>query len=132
MKLKSICKVLFITTLLNISLFSNENNSKIEIINDELYAYGNFYFIKGIVINTGNKALKNVTIKYYIWKKRMGKNGHGSIIRDTGGLVISTIKYLPSNIPIDFTTKLNENAPIMTKSSGLLPDTLNAKITFDN
>jgi hypothetical protein len=103
----------------------------LKIIQDSLHDGGGFYFVKGTVYNPHDKAVKNVVINYYIWKRYMGKEGHGTRIRDTGGLVTATIKYLPPKQSVDFTTVSNDNAPVFVPASGMVPDPLNAEITAE-
>jgi hypothetical protein len=103
----------------------------LKIIKDDLYERGNFYFVKGVVYNPQNRPVKNVEIRYYIWKKWMGQNGHGTVIRDTGGLVQATVKYIPPKQSVEFTATGGDNAPVMTVESGLLPDPLDAQITAE-
>lgn len=124
-----ILSVLFMV-LCMLPVFGKDNNPKLKIINDGLFEYNNFYLVKGTVYNPNDKAVKNVVIKYYIWKKWMGQDGHGSLIKDTGGLVVSTIKYIPSKTSVAFTAS-GQNAPVMTVESGLLPDPVNAEITAE-
>lgn len=95
-------------------------NLGLKIVKDELIENGFFYSVKGTVYNPNDKPVKNVVIKYYIWKKWMGQDGHGSAIKETGGLVSSTIKFLPPKQSVEFTAE-SRNAPIMTRESGLLP-----------
>jgi len=104
---------------------------ELKIIKDDLLERGNFYFVKGVVYNPNNQPVKNVEIRYYIWKKWMGQDGHGTVIRDTGGLVQSTIRYIPPKQSVEFTTTGGTNAPVMTIESGKLPDPLNAEITAE-
>jgi hypothetical protein len=128
--------VTFLSALLLMSLcatsaFCKDSSPKLKIIKDGLFEFNNFYFVKGSVYNPSDKAVKNVVIKYYIWKKWMGKDDHGSIIKNTGGLVTSTIKYIPPKTSVEFTASGDNNAPVMTIESGLLPDPLNAEITAE-
>jgi hypothetical protein len=44
----------------------------LKIIQDSLHQSEYEYFVKGTVYNPHDKAVKNVVIKYYIWKKLMG------------------------------------------------------------
>ena len=104
---------------------------ELKIIKDDLYERGNFYFVKGVIYNPNTKPVKNVEIMYYIWKKWMGKDGHGTVIRDAGGLVQTTIKYIPPKQSVEFTASGGTNAPVMTVESGLLPDPLDAQITAE-
>lgn len=104
---------------------------ELKIIKDDLVERGNFYFVKGSVYNPNSRPVKNVEIKYYIWKKWMGKEGHGTVIRDTGGLVQATIKYIPPKQSVEFTAIGGDNAPVMTVESGLLPDPLDAQIAAE-
>lgn len=110
--------------------------STLRIVNDKLVKVndgdcrGCLYAVEGSIYNPNNDGVKNVVIKYYIWKKRMGKDGHGSVIKETGGLVSATIKYLPPKQTVDFTAT-SHNAPVMTAESGLLPDPISAEITAD-
>jgi hypothetical protein len=110
--------------------------STLRIVNDHLVkvndgdCIGCLYAVKGSIYNPNNDGVKNVVIKYYIWKKWMGTEGHGSIIRDTGGLVAATINYLPPKQTVEFLAT-SGNAGVMTEESGLLPDPISAEITAD-
>jgi hypothetical protein len=112
------------------SVFGKDNIPKLKIINDALIEFNDMYCVKGSIFNPNGKAVKNVVIKYYIWEKLMGKDGYGSLIKKTGGLVYATIKYIPPKTSVEFTTS-GDNAPVMTVESGLLPDPLNAEITAE-
>jgi hypothetical protein len=100
----------------------------LKIVKDDLYERNDRYFVKGTVYNPNARAVKDVTIHYYIWKKWRGQEGHGSIIKNTGGLVEVTIKYIPPKSSVDFEAT-SDNAPVMTVESGLRPDPLAAEIT---
>ena len=104
--------------------------STLRIVKDALLQNDTFYIVKGSIYNPNNDGVKNVVIKYYIWKKWMGKDGHGSAIKETGGLVSATIKYLPPKQTVDFTAT-SHNAPVMTPESRLLPDPISAEITAE-
>ena len=91
---------------------------KLKIVKDELRQRSNFYYVTGTVYNPSDKGVKNVLIKYYIWKKWMGKDGHGSRIRETGGLIVASLKFIPPKQSVDFTTAPSDNAPVMTPESG--------------
>jgi hypothetical protein len=90
---------------------------------------GNFYEVKGSIYNPNNGAVKNVAIRYRVWKKFMGKDGYGSAIKSNGGLVLATIKYIPPKQTVDFIA--SGDAPVMTVQSGLLPDPISAEITAE-
>ncbi len=100
----------------------------LKIVKDDLLKRGNFYFVKGIIHNPNNEPVKNVKIRYLVWKKWMGQDGHGSIIRDTGGLVQSLTKFIPPKQSVEFTAVGDKTAPVMTVKSGLLPDPIEAEI----
>jgi hypothetical protein len=121
---------LLILIVFSAPAFAKVKSPTLKIIKDGLFELNNYYFVKGTVYNPSAKAVKNVVIKYYIWKKWMGQEGHGYIIRDTGGLVTATIKYIPPKTSIEFTAS-SRNAPVMTLESGLLPDPLEAEITAE-
>lgn len=104
--------------------------STLRIVQDTLVVNGYFYDVKGSIYNPNNDAVKNVVIKYYVWKKLMGKDGHGSVPKETGGLVSATLKYLPPKQIVDFTAT-SHNAAVMTPESGLSPDPINAEISAD-
>lgn len=106
-------------------------NPALKIVKDDLLEDGNFYLVKGVIHNPNNRAVKNVVVKYYIWKKWMGQDGHGLVIRNTGGLVQSTIKYIPPKQSVDFTASGGDNAPVMSVESGKVPDPLSAEITAE-
>jgi hypothetical protein len=111
-------------------VFGKEGSPELKIVKDTLLESGNFYFVRGVVYNPNSRAVKNVVIRYFIWKKWMGRDGHGSVIKDTGGLVRATIKYIPPKQSVDFATD-SGNAPVMTVESGLVPDPLDAEITAE-
>ena len=107
-----------------------DGKPELKIIKDDLLELDNLYFVKGMIYNPSDKPVKNVVIRYYIWKKWMGQEGHGTFIRDTGGLVQSTIRYLPPKQSVEFTAT-GRTAPVMGAQSGLRPDPLNAEITAE-
>jgi hypothetical protein len=113
------------------SVSSKENGPSLRIVKDGLLEMDNFYFVKGVINNPYNRAVKNVRINYFIWKKWMGKDGHGSVIKETGGLVSATIKYLPPKQSVEFAATGDDSAPVMTVESGLLPDPINAQISAE-
>jgi hypothetical protein len=69
--------------------------STLKIVKDDLFKQGGFYLVKGSIYNPNAKAVKNVVIKYYIWKKFIGHDDRGSIVKQGGGLVLAKINYLP-------------------------------------
>lgn len=112
----------------------------LKIINDSLLVDGYFYAVKGSVYNPSDRGVKNVVIRYYIWKKYMGDAAptvspyDGTKLpiswKQTGGLVAATIKYLPPKQTVDFIAK-GEDAHVMTKESQLVPEPINAEITAE-
>lgn len=104
-------------------------NPVVKIVQDHLIDTGDFYVVKGTVFNPNDRAVSNVHIRYYIWKKWLGRDGHGMSIKETGGLVSATIKYLPPRQSADFVASGDDSAPVMTPESGLLPDPIEAEIT---
>jgi len=52
---------------------------------------------------------------------------YGSLIKETGGLVTASIKYLPPKQTVDFTAT-SHNAPLQI---GLTPDPISAEITAE-
>jgi hypothetical protein len=108
--------------------------STLRIVNDQLIEVdkgdcrGCLYAVKGSIYNPNIDGVRDVVVRYYIWKKWMGKDGYGSIIKDTGGLVSATIKYLPPRQTVDFVAT-SQNAGVMGSKSGLLPDPISAEIT---
>jgi hypothetical protein len=110
--------------------------STLKIVNDNLKkvddgdCIGCLYAVKGSIYNPNSNGVKNVVIRYYIWKKWMGKDGHGSAIKETGGLVSATIKYLPPKQTIDFMAT-SHDAPAMSQKSGLMPDPISAEVTAE-
>lgn len=107
-----------------------DSQPQLKIVKDELREAGNFYYVTGVVYNPYERGVKNVVIKYYIWKKWMGRDGHGSVIKETGGLVKAELKYLPPKQSVEFTAT-GGDAPVMSKESGLEPDPLSAEITAE-
>jgi hypothetical protein len=102
----------------------------LKIVKDALYERNDMYFVKGTVYNPNVRAVKDVEIRYYIWKKWRGKDGYGSLIKSTGGLVEATFRYIPPKGSVEFEAT-GDNAPVMTVESGLLPDPLAPEITAD-
>ncbi len=113
---------------------SKPAGSTLKIVNDDLVkvndgdCIGCFYAVKGSIYNPNSDGVKNVVVRYYIWKKWMGKDGHGSAIKETGGLVSATIKYLPPKQTVDFMAT-SHDAPVMSEKSGLMPDPISAEVT---
>ena len=108
--------------------YSKDAGSTLRIVRASLLENGNFYFVKGSIYNPNSMAVKNVVIKYYVWKKWMGQDGYGLRIKQTGGLVLANIKYLPPKQTVEFTATGGNNAPVMVLQSGLMPDPLNAEM----
>jgi hypothetical protein len=115
------------------SLHAKGVGPTLKIVKEDLYERNDRYLVKGSIYNPNARAVKNVSISYYIWKKWQGQEGHGWIIRDTGGLVEATIKYIPPKSSVDFVAT-SDNAIVMTEESGLRPDPLAAEISasWDN
>ena len=109
----------------------------LRIIQDSLHQQGEFsYFVKGTVYNPHDKAVKNVVIKYYIWKKYMGRScepSDGQCGRlQTGGVVTATLKYLPPKLPVDFTaTQESANCCADVLPHNEVPNPLVAEITAE-
>jgi hypothetical protein len=138
-----LASLIFVAILIPIARSSDDQKasrkpagSTLKIVNDELIKVddgdcrGCLYGVKGSIYNPNDNGVKNVVIKYLIWKKWMGKDGHGLAIKETGGMVSARIKYLPPKQTIDFTAT-SRYAPVMTRESGLLPDPISAEITAD-
>lgn len=109
---------------------SKPAGSTLKIVNDDLVQNGNFYAVRGSIYNPNSVGVKNVIIRYRIWKKWMGTDGHGQLIKETGGLVTATIKYLPPKTIVDFVAK-SRLAPVMSEESGLEPDPIDAELSGD-
>ncbi len=125
------CVLLGLSFLLIVTewpIHAKETKPELKIIKDQLMEMNNFYFVTGTVHNPYPRAVKNVIVKYYIWKKWMGKDGHGLRIKETGGLVTAKIKYILPKTSVDFTATGGDNAPVMAVESGKLPDPINAEI----
>lgn len=107
--------------------------STLKIVNDTLVkvddgdCIGCLYAVKGSIYNPNSDGVKNVVVRYYIWKKWMGKDGHGFAIKETGGLVSAMIKYLPPKQTIDFIAT-SHNAAVMVHD---VPDPISAEITAE-
>jgi hypothetical protein len=110
--------------------------STLKIVTDNLVkvddgdCVGCLYAVKGSIYNPNSDGVKNVVVRHYIWKKWMGKDGHGSVIKETGGLLSATIKYLPPKQTLDFVAT-SRNAAVMTLKSGLVPDPISAEVTAE-
>jgi hypothetical protein len=100
--------------------------STLKIIKDDLFKQGGFYLVKGSIYNPNTKAVKNVVIKFYIWKKFIGHDDRGSVVSQGGGLVLAKINYLPPKQTVDFTT--DNGAPAYVDVE---PDPLKAEISAD-
>jgi hypothetical protein len=130
-KFVTISFALSLTLINSSSAFSKESGPSLKIVKEGLLETDNFYFVKGIIYNPYNRAVRNVRINYFIWKKWMGKDGYGSVIKETGGLVSATIKYLPPKQSVEFSATGGDSAPVMTLESGLLPDPIDAQISAE-
>src|ERR1039457_3181114 len=108
--------------------------STLRIVNDSLVKVNDgdcincLYAVKGSIYNPNSDGVKNVVIRYYMWKKWQGKDGEGSLIKETGGLVSATIKYLPPKQTLEFTAT-SRNAGV--KINGQEPDPISAEITAE-
>jgi hypothetical protein len=100
--------------------------STLKIVKDGLFKQGSFYLVKGSIYNPNAKAVKNVVIRYYIWKKFIGHDDRGSIVKQGGGLVIARINYLPPKQTVEFTT--DDGAPVYVDVE---PEPLKAEITAE-
>jgi len=80
------------------------------IIQESLFKQNTFYGIRGTVFNPSDRAMRNIVIKYYLYKSHVGKPNEGILVHDTGGLVEARVAYLPPKTPIDFIA-YSENAP---------------------
>jgi hypothetical protein len=126
MLLKLMALVLLLTVVP--SAPSQDKSPTLKIVQDSLAERGNFYYIKGSIYNPYEKGVKNVVIKYHIWKKWMGKDGHGLLIKETGGLVESQLKFLPPKQTVEFTATGGDNAPVMVHD---MPDPIEAEISAE-
>ena len=81
---------------------------------------GHSYVVKGSIYNPHPQPVRNVVIRYYVWKKFLGREGFGSFIKDTGGMVQATIRYVPPRTSVDFLAG-GGKAPIQLN---VLPDPL--------
>lgn len=100
--------------------------STLKIVKDDLFKQGGFYLVKGSIYNPNAKAVKNVVIRYYIWKKFIGHDDRGSVVKQGGGLVVAKINYLPPKQTVEFTT--DSGAPVYVDVE---PDPLKAEITAE-
>jgi hypothetical protein len=110
----------------------------LRIVNDTLVkvdhgdCHGCLYAVKGSIYNPNSEGVKNVVIKYFIWKKFMGKTDakRGRAVAETGGLVTARIKFLPPNQTIDFLA----NEGIAPVYADVEPNPINAEIAagWDN
>ena len=60
----------------------------------------------------------------------MGQDGHGSIIKNTGGLITGNIKCLPPKQTVEF-TPTGESATVVTVESALPPDEIAAEVSAE-
>jgi hypothetical protein len=95
------------------------------IIQESLFKQGYFYGVQGTVFNPTNHAMKNVVIRYYLFKSHMGKPDEGLLVQRTGGLVEARLNYLPPQTPVQFIA-FSENAP----TGGRIPE-VQAEITAE-
>jgi hypothetical protein len=107
---------------------AKDAGTTLRIVKDELSQRGNFYLVKGSIYNPNASAVKNVVIRYYVWKKFMGHDdvNRGSIVKQTGGLCEAKIKYLPPKQTVEFAT--DANAQIY---NDVTPDPLEASISAE-
>jgi hypothetical protein len=106
----------------------------LKIIQDSLQKQGGYsYLVKGTVYNPHDKAVKNVVIKYYIWKKYMNCTPViGQCKRlQTGGLVTANLKYLPPKQSVDFTATQESASCCADELPNEVPDPLMAEITAE-
>lgn len=105
---------------------AKDAGSTLKIVKDSLLEHDGFYFVKGSIYNPNDRGVKDVVIRYYIWKKFMGQDGRGLLIKRTGGLETARIKYLPPKQIVDFTTDDSAGVQLDVK-----PDPISAEITAE-
>ena len=88
------------------------------------------YVVEGSIYNTSNDGISDVTIKYFVWKQLLGKDGLGEYVKQTGGLAVAKIRYLPPKQIVQFTAT-GSRIGIASLQSGLVPDPLDAEITAE-
>jgi hypothetical protein len=91
------------------------------IIQETLFRQHDFYGIRGTAFNPTDRGMKNVVIKYYLFKSHMGKPNEGILVQTTGGLVEAQLRYLPPKIPVEFTA-YSENAPTGGRTPEIEPE----------
>ena len=94
---------------------------------DELVEVGYRYQVKGAIHNPSKYPMKDVKVRYLVWKKFKGVHDErwGPITERTGGEVLAEIKYLPAGQTVEFTAVGTE--PVQTYTN-TLPDPLEAEI----
>jgi hypothetical protein len=108
---------------------AKDAGTTLKIVKDSLSDAGDFYVVQGAIYNPNNRGVKNVVIKYYIWKKFMGQDDakRGSLVKRTGGLTMAKINYLPPKQTVEFTT--SDSSAV--KYLDVKPDPLSAEITAE-
>jgi hypothetical protein len=91
------------------------------IIQETLFKQNMFYGVRGSVFNPTDRAMKNVIIKYYLFKSHMGKPNEGLLVQATGGLVEARVRYLPPHLPVEFVA-YSENAPTGGRTPEVEPE----------
>jgi hypothetical protein len=82
----------------------------LRIVNDKLVkvnhgdCIGCRYAVKGSIYNPNDVGVKNAVISYRVWKEFMGKDDakRGRAVKETGGLVVARIKYIPPKQTVEF------------------------------
>jgi hypothetical protein len=105
-----------------------DEQPSVMIVKDALAEKAGFYRVEGVVYNPNTKPVHNVVIKYRVWKKWQGQDGHGAAVKDNGGLLTATVKSIPPKQSTEFVASGGNNAPVV---AGETPEPLKADITAD-
>jgi len=98
-----------------------------KLIKDELVKVGYDYQVKGSIHNPSKSAMKDVKVRYLVWRKFKGVKDDrwGEITERTGGEVTAQINYLPAGETVEFTAIGSERVPTYVDT---VPDPLQAEI----
>ena len=78
---------------------------QVHIVSSKIFTQEYRYGVSGLVYNSADVPLKNVTITYYLYRSHMGDKKWGLIVANTGGRQVIHFDYLPPKATLPFTVQ---------------------------
>jgi hypothetical protein len=88
---------------------------QVHIVSTKVFKQDYMHGVSGLVYNSADVALKDVTITFYLYHSHMGKvdKGWGTLVAATGGRQVVHFDYLPPKATLPFSVQ-DQTAPSRT------------------